>query len=164
MELLTPDIGLIFWQLVVFLLVFVVLAVFVWKPVAGALKARESKIEDSLKAAELAKEEMAQIKADNEYLLQEARAERDNILKDAVAAANQIKEDAKNETSKIADKMIADAKSSIESEKKAALAEVKDLVATLSLDIAEKLLRTNLSDDKSQKALIDKFLKEVKVN
>lgn len=164
MELLTPDIGLIFWQLVVFLLVFFVLAAFVWKPVAGALRARESKIEDSLRAAELAKEEMEQIKADNEYLLQEARAERDKILKDAVSAANQIKEDAKNETAKISEKMIADAKTSIESEKKAALAEVKNLVAELSLDIAEKLLREKLADDKSQKQLIDKFLKEVKVN
>lgn len=164
MELLTPDIGLIFWQTVVFLLVIVVLTTFVWKPVAGALRARESKIEDSLRAAELAKEEMEQIKADNEYLLQEARNERDAILKEAVATANQIKEDAKNETSKIAERMIADAKASIESEKKAALSEVKNLVATLSLNIAEKLLRENLSDDKSQKALIDKFLKEVKVN
>lgn len=164
MELLTPDIGLIFWQTVVFILVFLVLAIFVWKPIAGALRARESKIEDSLRAAELAKEEMEQIKADNEYLLQEARAERDTILKEAVSVANQIKEDAKNETSKIASKMIDDAKSSIQSEKKAALAEVKNMVATLSLEVAEKLLRENLSDDKSQKALIDKFLKEVKVN
>lgn len=164
MELLTPDIGLIFWQTVVFVLVFGILALFVWKPIAGALRARENKIEDALRAAELAKEEMEQIKADNEYLLQEARAERDTILKQAVSTANQIKEDAKKETSLIADRMIADAKNSIESEKKAALAEVKNLVATLSLDIAEKLLRAKLSDDKSQKDLIDKFLKEVKVN
>jgi len=163
-DLVTPDIGLIFWQTVVFLIVFAVLAAFVWKPVASALKTRESAIADSLKAAELAKEEMAQIKEDNEYLVQEARMERDKMLKEALATANQIKEDARSETSVIADKMIADAKTAIEGEKKAALQEVKNLVASLSIDIAEKLLREKLSDDKSQKDLIEKFLKEVKVN
>ncbi len=164
MELVTPDIGLIFWQTVVFLIVFAVLATFVWKPVVSALKTRESAIADSLKAAELAKEEMAQIKEDNEYLLQEARAERDKMLKEAMSVANQIKEDARAETSVISNKMIEDAKTVIEGEKKAALQEVKDLVASLSLDIAEKLLREKLKDDKSQKDLIEKFLKEVKVN
>ncbi len=163
-ELVTPGIGLIFWQTVVFLIVFLILAVFVWKPIAGALKARESKIDDALKAADLAKEEMEQIKSDNEYLLQEARAERDKILKEATDTAIQIKEQAKSETSAIAEKLIAEAKASIETEKRAALAEVKNLVAGLSVEIAEKLLREKLSDDKSQKALIDKFLKEVKVN
>lgn len=164
MELVTPGIGLIFWQTIVFLIVFGILAAFVWKPIASALKARESQIEDALRAADLAKEEMEQIKSDNEYLLQEARAERDKILKEATDVAGRIKEEAKKETSVIAEKLIADAKASIQSEKKAALAEVKNLVASLSVDIAEKLLREKLSDDKSQKALIDKFLKEVKVN
>lgn len=164
MELVTPGIGLIFWQTVVFLIVFLILASFVWKPIVSALKTRESQIDDALKAAELAKEEMAQIKADNEYLLQEARAERDQILKEAMSTANQIKEDAKTETSSITEKMIADAQVTIQNEKKAALTEVKNLVASLSLEIAEKVLRQNLSSDKSQKDLIDKFLKEVKVN
>lgn len=162
--MVTPEIGLIFWQTVVFLIVFGILAAFVWKPIMSALRARESQIEDALKAADLAKAEMAQIKADNEYLLQEARAERDKILKDATDVANQIKEQAKSETAAIADKMIAEAKTTIEAEKKAALAEVKNLVAELSLEIAEKLIRERLSDDKAQKDLIDKFLKEVKVN
>ncbi|MFT6866496.1 MAG: F-type H+-transporting ATPase subunit b [Cyclobacteriaceae bacterium] len=162
--MVTPEIGLIIWQTIVFLIVFLVLATFVWKPIVSALKTRESQIDDALKAADLAKEEMAQIKADNEYLLQEARIERDQILKDAIHTANQIKEAAKNETTAIAEKLIADAKSSIQVEKKAALTEVKNLVATLSLEIAEKVMRENLSSDKSQKALIDKFLKEVKVN
>lgn len=164
MELVTPGIGLIFWQTVSFLIVLGILAAFVWKPIVSALKTREGFIEDSLKAAENAKSEMEQVKADNEYLLQEARIERDKILKEAMDVANQIKEDAKKETSSIADKMIADAKTSIESEKKAALTEVKNLVADLSLDIAEKVLREKLSGDKAQKDLIDKFLKEVKVN
>lgn len=164
MELLTPDIGLIFWQVVVFTLVFIVLALFVWKPVAGALRAREHTISDALEAAEKAKSEMAQIKADNEYLLKEARIERDEMLKKATDVASQIKEDAKAETAAIADKMIADAKASIDSEKKNALAEVKSLVSTLSLEIAEKILRENLAEDKAQQALVTKFLSEVKTN
>lgn len=164
MELLTPGIGLIFWQTVVFLAVVIVLAVFVWKPVSDALRAREGKIEDSLRAAESAKDEMEHIKLDNEYLLQEARTERDEVLKEALAAANRIKEDAKNETSKISEKMISDAKQTIEIEKKAALTEVKDLVSSLSIDIAEKLIREKLGDEQSQKALVNKFLKESKVN
>ena len=145
-------------------MLFILLATFVWKPVTEALRAREGMIEDSLQAAELAKEEMEQIKADNEYLLQEARIERDEIIKKAVEVAGQIKEDAKSETKKIADKMIGDAKSAIETEKKAALSEVKNLVSSLSLEIAEKVIREKLSDDKSQKALVEKFIKEVKVN
>lgn len=162
--MVTPEIGLIFWQTIVFLVVFGILAAFVWKPIMGALKTRESQIEESLRAADIAREEMEQVKLDNEYLLQEAKIERDKLIKEAAEVANQIKEEAKKETSVIAEKMIADAKISIQSEKKAALAEVKNLVAQLSLEISEKLLREKLSDDASQKALIDKFLKDVKVN
>jgi F-type H+-transporting ATPase subunit b len=164
MELLTPGIGLLFWQTLVFLIVFIILAVFVWKPIAGALRAREGMIEDSLQAAELAKQEMEQIRNDNEYLLQEARIERDKILKEAIATANSIKDEAKASTTGIANKMIEDARVSIQNEKKAALTEVKNLVATLSLNIAEKILREKLADNKDQKKLVDKFLKEVKVN
>lgn len=164
MELLTPGIGLIFWQLVVFLAVFLVLLTFVWKPVANALKAREGFISDALHSAELAKQEMTRLKADNEMLLDEARRERDAILTEASAAATRIREEAKADTSKIAEKMIADAKASIENEKKAALAEIQNLVADLSLDIAEKVLRKNLKDDKAQKALVQEYLKDVKTN
>ncbi|MEM9324846.1 MAG: F0F1 ATP synthase subunit B [Bacteroidota bacterium] len=164
MDLLTPDIGLIFWQTVVFTIVFLLLALFVWRPVSSALKAREHTISDSLDAAERAKEEMQQIKADNEYLLKEARAERDEILKQASQVAEQIKEDAKVETSSITEKMIADARIDIENEKKKALAEVKSLVSDLSLEIAEKVIREKLSDEASQKALVQKFLTETKAN
>lgn len=164
MALVTPDIGLIIWQLIVFLIVLFILRAFVWRPILSALKAREHQIEDSLRAADNAKEEMEQIKADNEYLLQEARIERDAILKEAKTEAGHIIEHAKAETSDITSKMIQDAREAIEVEKKAALTEVKDLVASLSLEIAEKVLREKLSDDKSQKALVDKFIKDVKVN
>lgn len=164
MALVTPDIGLIIWQLIVFGIVLLILRAFVWRPILSALKAREFQIEDSLRAADNAKSEMEQIKADNEYLLQEARIERDAILKEAKTQATQIIEKAKGDTSDITAKMIQEAREAIEVEKKAALTEVKDLVASLSLDIAEKILRSNLSDDKSQKALVDKFIKDVKVN
>lgn len=164
MELVTPGIGLIFWQTVVFLVVFAVLAMFVWKPITEALRAREGFINDSLRAAELAKEEMNQLKADNEYLLQEARFEREKILKEANAAANQLKEEAKAETAKITEKMIEDARKSIQSEKQNALKDVRDLVASLSLDIAEKVIRKDLSKDAAQKALIEEFVKDIKVN
>ena len=164
MELVTPGLGLRFWQTVVFLVVFAILAMFVWKPITEALRTREGFISDSLKAAELAKEEMNQLKADNEYLLQEARFEREKILKEANAVANQIKEEAKVETAKITEKMIDDARKSIESEKQSALKDVKNLVAELSLDIAEKVIRQDLAKDDAQKELIREFVKDIKVN
>jgi len=163
-ELVTPNIGLIIWQTVVFLIVFGILATFVWRPIVDALRAREGFISDSLEAAENSKKEMAQLKEDNEYLLQEARIERDNMLADATKVANQIKEDARTETAKISDKMIADAKAAIGTEKKAALADVKNMVASLSLDIAEKVLRKNLEDKKAQEGLVQDLIKDIKVN
>lgn len=164
MDLVTPAIGLIIWQTVVFILVVLVLRQFVWRPILGALKSREFQIEDSLRAAEQAKDEMEQIKMDNEYLLYEARIERDQMMKDATIVANKIKDDAKAETSKISEKMISDAKSTIENEKKQAMEEMRNLVSSLSLEIAEQILREKLKDDKAQKALVEKFLKEAKVN
>jgi F-type H+-transporting ATPase subunit b len=164
MELLTPGIGLIFWQIVTFAALLVILGVFVWKPVTEALHSREGFINDSLKAAELAKDEMKQLKADNEYLLQEARFERDKILKEALTVATKIKEDAKVETGKITERMIEDARKSIESEKQNALKDVRNMVADLSLGIAEKVLRQKLSDDKSQKNLIEEYVKDINQN
>ena len=164
MDLVTPDIGLIFWQTVVFLIVFAILALKVWKPITEALKSRDGFIRDSLQAAEAAKEEMKQMQADNEYLLKEARIERDNMLKDATKIANEIKDSAKEETAKISAKMIEDARGVIETEKKAALADVKSLVDSLSLDIAEKVLRKNLEDKKSQESLVKDLVKDIKVN
>ncbi len=164
MSLVTPDIGLIIWQTVVFVLILIILRTFVWIPILSALKTREFQIEDSLRAANNAKNEMEQIKADNEYLLQEARIERDAVLKEAREEATKIIDKAKGETSEITSKMMQDAKDAIEVEKKAALSEVRELVSTLSLEIAEKVLRENLADDKSQKALVEKFIKDVKIN
>ncbi len=164
MELVTPDIGLIIWQTVVFLIVFGILAIFVWRPITDALKDRNHFIQDSLDAAENSKKEIEQLKQDNEYLLQEARIERDKMLADATKIANQIKEDARTETSKITDKMLEDAKLAINSEKKAALSDVKNMVASLSIDIAEKVLRKTLDDKKAQESLVKDLIKDIKVN
>ena len=164
MALVTPDIGLIIWQLIIFLIVLFVLRAFVWIPILSALKTREFKIEDSLRAAENAKEEIKQVQADNEYLLQEARIERDAILKEARQEATNIVNHAKAETSDITSKMLQDAREAIDSEKKSALTEVRSLVSSLSLEIAEKVLREKLADEKAQKELVEKFVKEVKIN
>ena len=164
MELLTPGLGLVFWQTVVFLALVFLLGKFAWKPILHSLKIREESIEDALKSAERAKEEMAQLKADNQKLLDQARVERDQILKDATAAASRLREEAKADAQKISDKMVEDARGAINAEKQAALAEVKDQVARLSLEVAEIVLKDKLKDDKSQKDLVSKYLKEIKLN
>lgn len=164
MDLITPGSGLIFWQLFGFLGLLFILIKFAWKPMLSALEERESSIENSLKAAESARNEMANLKADNEKLLAEARLERDTILKKAQEVSVKMIEEAKNEAVKVAAQQIENAKAVIETEKKAALAEVKTQVAFLTLEVTEKLLRKNLSEDKAQKALVDEFVKEIKLN
>jgi F-type H+-transporting ATPase subunit b len=164
MDLILPSSGLIFWQLIAFLALLFILIKFAWKPMLAALEERESSIENALKSAEQARNEMANLKADNERLLQEARLERDNILKKAQEASVKMIEDAKNEAAKVAAQQIENAKAVIETEKKAALTEVKNQVALLTLEVTEKLLRRSLSDEKSQKALVDEYVKDIKLN
>jgi len=162
--LVTPEIGLIFWSSIVFLILLFILGKFAWKPILAALKERETSIADALSMADKAKQEMMALKADNEKLLAEARIERDNLLKAARTAANQVKEEAREDAGKISAKMIADAKLAITNEKKAALTEVKNEVAALSVQIAEKLLRRNLNDKNEQTALVNDFLKDINNN
>jgi len=164
MDLILPSSGLIFWQLFGFLALLFILIKFAWKPMLAALEERESSINNALKSAELARNEMANLKAENEKLLAEARLERDAILKKAQDTAVQMVEDAKSDALKTGEKMIENAKAVIETEKKAALADVKTQVAALSLAVTEKLLRKNLSDDKAQKELVDSFIKDLKLN
>ncbi len=164
MDLITPGFGLIFWQTVVFLGLVFILSKYAWKPMLNAVKARETSIEESLTAAEQAKTEMSKLKAENEKLLDEARLERDKIIKEALATANQLKDEAKEDASKISGKMIEDAKQVIENEKQAALTEMKNQVASLSVDIAERLLRKNLSDEESQEKLVERYLKDLNIN
>lgn len=164
MELLTPGTGLIVWQTIIFLLLFFLLAKFAWKPILNSLKIREESIQTALDAAEKAKEEMAQLQADNKKMMDEARQQRDEILKEARDVANTIKEEAKEEASKQTEKMISDARAAINNEKQAALSEVKGQVADLVLQVTEKILRENLENDSAQKDLINKYVKDVNLN
>jgi F-type H+-transporting ATPase subunit b len=162
--LLLPESGLVIWQLVIFLGLFFLLAKFAWKPILTSLKEREESIQQALDSAESAKKEMASLKEDNEKLLRETRDERDKILRDARTAANRIHDEAQADAKKNADRLIEDAKSIIQTEKNAALRDVKEQVAMFSLDIAEKLIKKNLSDDKAQKELANEFIKDLKLN
>jgi F-type H+-transporting ATPase subunit b len=164
MDLLTPGIGLIFWQVVIFLMLVLLLGKFAWRPILDSLRIREESIEGALRSADEAREEMSKLKADNEELLAKAREERDILLKEAAKLAGQLKEDAKEDAKKITSKLIEDAKASIVSEKEAALKEVRNQVAELSVEIAEKLIRKTLGDEKSQKALVDEFLSDKNFN
>ena len=164
MELLTPGTGLIIWQLIVFVLLFLLLSKLAWKPIISSLKERELSIQSALDTAEKARLEMAQLKSDNEKLFKEVREERDKMLKEAREVANRMKEDAQHDAKKSADKIIEDARAAINIEKQAALKDVKIQVAMFSLEIAEKLMKKNLSDDKSQKELVESYIKDLKVN
>lgn len=164
MELLTPGTGLVIWQAFVFLLLFFLLAKLAWKPILASLNEREQSIQQALDAAEKAKLEMAALKSDNEKLLREAREERDKILRDARDAANRLNDQIQAEAKKNADRMIEDAKSIIQTEKNAALRDVKEQVAVFSIQIAEKLIKKNLSDDKAQKELASSYIKDLKLN
>lgn len=164
MDLLTPSTGLFFWQLVIFISLFAILAKFAWKPILASLKEREESIQTALDSAERAKQEMAALQAGNEALLKQARDERDKILSAARQAATLLQEQIQTEAKKNADKLIADARSVINTEKAAALRDVKAQVALFSLQVAERLMKKNLSDDKSQKELIDSYIKDLKLN
>lgn len=162
--LVTPELGLIFWQLVIFLIVLFLLAKFAWKPILSSLKEREDSIEGALRMADQAKLEMQELRAGNEKLLADARLERDRILKEATTLANQLIEQAKNKANEEGGRMIVQAREAIQNEKNAALAEVKNTAAQLSIDIAERILRRELTDTDSQKELVNSYLKDVKLN
>lgn len=164
MQLLTPGVGLILWQLIIFVLLFILLAKFAWKPILNSLKDRELSIQDALDTAERARGEMAQLKADNEALLKQAREERDKILREAREAASHIRDEATTEAKKTADKIVEDARAAINVEKQAALKDVKIQVAMFALEISGKLLKKNLSSDAEQKALVESYIKDLKLN
>lgn len=164
MELLTPGTGLIIWQTFVFLLLVLLLARFAWKPILSSLKEREESIKNALETAEQARAEMARIQSDNEKLFKEAREERDKILKEAREVSNRMRDEAQADAKKAADKIIDDARAAIQIEKQAALKDVRVQVAMFSLQIAEQLMKKNLSSDKAQKELVDGFIRELKLN
>ena len=158
------SIGLFIWQVLIFVGLIFLLKKFAWKPILDAVNDREEGIKNALLSAENARKEMQNLQADNQRILQEARLERDNMLKDAREMKEKMVADAKNEAQVQGLKMIEQAKAAIEGEKNAAMAELKLQVSTLSLSIAEKLLKEELSNKDAQTKLVEKMLGDVKLN
>ena len=164
MDLITPALGLVVWTVIPFILLMLLLKKFAWKPILSAVKERENSINDALEAADKAKIEMAQLQSDNEKILKEARAERDLIMKEARDMKDKLIGEAKTEASNEAEKLIESAKRSIEHEKLSAMTELKNEIADLSIQIAEKVLRNELKDKKTQMTLVEKLVKEAEDN
>ena len=164
MELIQPGLGLMFWMTITFGLVLFVLTKFAWKPILKALKERENSIEDALNSAQKAKLEIQKSQLENQRILEEARVERDKVLKDAQATANSIINQAKDKAGDEAAKQLESARLSIQSEKNAALTEIRNLVGNLSVDIAEKIVRKELQSESSNQALVQQYLNEAKLN
>jgi F-type H+-transporting ATPase subunit b len=166
MEKLVNDFsfGLFFWQILILVVLIYLLKKFAWKPILDALNERERGIQDALDSAENARKEMQNLKADNEKLLQEARMERDSMLKEAREIKEKMIAEAKEDASREGEKMIQQAKATIQTEKNAALADIKNQVATLSVEIAEKIMREELSSKAKQEKLVEDMLNDATLN
>ncbi len=164
MGLVIPDTGLLFWMLLSFSISFWLLAKFAWKPILKAIKNREETIENSLKAAEEAKAQMAQLKADNQKIMLEARAERDKLLQEAKEIRDKMVQQAEVEAKDRATAIIEEARIQIDNEKQNALKDIKAKVADLSIDISEKILRRELANKQSQESYINNLIDEANLN
>ena len=158
------SLGLFVWMLVIFVGLIFLLKKLAWKPILDAVNEREEGIRNALLSAENAKKEMLNLQSSNEKLVAEARAERDAMMKEAREIKEKMINDAKSEAQAQGEKMIAQAKAAIESEKNAAMTELKNQVSTLSLEIAEKVLKSELSNKESQTKLVEKMLGDAKLN
>ena len=163
MNLAHPE-SLLFWNTITFLILLFLLSKYAWKPIMKSVKEREASINSALEAAEEAKKEMQNLKANNERLLAEARVERDLMLKEAREMKEKIVAEAKEEAQREGDKLIKQAKDLIDSEKKVALAQLKDQIAALSIEMAQKIMINELVDTKKQTVLINNYLKDVTLN
>jgi len=164
MELVNPGLGLIIWMTLAFATILFVLGKFAWPPIMKALKDREDSIDEALHAADRAREEMKMLKSEHEALLLKAKDERDGILKEARNVRETIIEESKLQAQQEANRIIESAKESIHYEKMAAITDLKNQLAHLSIEIAEKLLKEELGKDQKQKELINKLVDEVKIN
>lgn len=164
MQLVQPAFGLVFWMCVTFGIIFFILKKFAWKPILTMLKEREDSIQNALDSAKKAKEEMAALQAGNERILNEAKAERDKLLKEARDIKDSIILEAKTTATKEADRLLAIARENIQNEKAAAVTELKNQVAKLSIEIAEKILKEELSSTEKQKTLVSNLLNDVNMN
>ena len=163
-SLTTPAVGTLFWSVLIFVLFFLILTKFAWKPILSAVNARDEMIKGSLESAAKAREEMLKLQSDNEAIFRKAREERENILKEARDVRDKLISEAKGKATEEAEKLIAKARAGIENEKLKALSEIHDQVATLSVEIASKLLGEQLKKSGEQGKLIDSYLKEVDFN
>ncbi len=164
MELITPALGQIIWGGLVFIILLFILAKFAWKPMLSAVKAREESIQNSIDLAERTKAEMLALQAQNQDLLKEARIERDKMISDATATAKKLVEDSREEGKLQQQKLVAEAQKIINVEKAAAIAELKTQVASLSLEIAEKIIRGELASNDKQKALAEQIANDISLN
>jgi F-type H+-transporting ATPase subunit b len=162
--LLNPNPGLVIWQLIVFGILVFILRKFAWTPIINGLKEREGEIEGALKMAEETRAEMAKLKADNDKLVAEARRERDEIVKEAKEAANRLIAEAKADAQTQSAKILEDARATIAHEKEVMIASVKKDVANLSIEIAEKILRKELSDKAAQQSFVSALVADAKLN
>lgn len=164
MDLLTPDLGLLFWQVVVFLGLFFILRTFAWKPITDSLSERENNIQSALDLAEKTRLEMTALKADNEKLLAQARSEREAILRGAKETADKMVADSRDKAEAEGKRMLEQARESMQNERQALIVQMKKEVVTLSLDIAEKVLRKELSDKSSQEKLVNELVSNSRLN
>jgi F-type H+-transporting ATPase subunit b len=164
MQLVTPGIGLIFWMLVSFGLVLFILGKYAWKPIMKGIHQREETIEKALEAANDAKKDMLLLKAGNEQLLRDAKDERDALMREARKLKETIIEEARVKAAEESARIVENARENIQFEKMAAINDLKNQIASISIEIAEKLIEKELEDRKSQQELTEKLLKEVKIN
>lgn len=163
-SLINPAIGTLFWTVVIFTLFFLILKKFAWKPVLNAVKQRDEMIKGSLASAEKARKEMLKLQSDNEAILRKAREEREGIIKEARDVRDKLISEAKGKASEEAEKLIEKARAGIEREKAIALADIREQVANLSIEIASKLIGEKLKKTGEQEKLIENYLKEVDIN
>ena len=164
MDLVTPDVGLLFWTFCSFAILYFLLKKFAWKPILGSVNDREDSIREALLAAENAKKEMENLKSDNEKILKEAKIERENMLKDAREIKTKLISDAENQAKEQASKMIDSAQLAIQNEKNSAMNELKQTVVELSVGIAEKVISSELEDKNKQLKVVENMLNDASLN
>lgn len=164
MNLVTPDFGLLFWMVLSFAILLFILKKFAWKPVLKMIKEREESIAKQLDSAKAAKEQMEQLTAENEKIMRQARAEREEMLRDAKATKDKIVAEAQDAAKIEADKIIAAARAEIQAEKDAAMAELSEKVGQISIEIAEKILRRELSTETKQGDYMKKLVASISLN
>lgn len=164
MELITPSFGLVFWMLIGFGILFFILAKFAWPVVLNAINAREKRINDQLEAAEKVRQEMSHLKAEHQTLLVQAKEERDKILADARKISEKLYEDAKEKANKESQAIIEEAKKNIHFEEMKAMTAIKNEIANMSIEIAEKVLRNELADKAKQEELVNNLVNDINLN